>query len=104
MKMKTMAYDSKADAAYAEGFPDMVFRTVQINSDINVDLTASGRVAGIEILNAKSILSKALGTRLSSTEMDAIEYEIEEKAGIYLHVRRDQRQASLVLPDRILPA
>lgn len=102
--MKRMTYDSKADAAYAHGLEERVARTVEVTSDINVDLSTNGRVVGIEILNARARLSKALGVRLNASELSGIEYEIEENDGVYLHVRHDHRHASLVMPGRLVPA
>ena len=102
--MKKMTYDPKANAAYAYGLPNKVERTVEINADIQVDLSDDGRVVGIEILSAKTVLSKALGMRLNAEDMQKIEYEIEEKTGIYLHIRLDANKASLVLPGRLAPA
>ncbi|MBI2446034.1 DUF2283 domain-containing protein [Candidatus Micrarchaeota archaeon] len=102
--MKTLTYDPKADAAYAYGTEEKVNRTVEVNSDINVDFSAIGRVTGIEILNAKEVLSKALGARLNADEIRKIQYEIDETSGIFLHIRLDQKKASLVLPGKTVPA
>ena len=99
-----MKYDPKADAAYAHGTSEKIHQTVEVNPDINVDLSAKGQVVGIEILNAKAVLSKSLATRLNAAELQKIEYEIEQSAGIYLHIRCDQHHASIVLPGRIIPA
>ncbi len=102
--MKRMTYDPKANAAYAYGLEEKIECTAQVNQDINVDLSAGGRVVGIEILNAKAVLSKALGTRLNPDDMEKIEYEIEQKSGIYLHIRHDAHHASLVMPGRLTPS
>ncbi len=102
--MKQMTYDPKANAAYAYGMPNKVQRTVEVNPNIHLDLSTDGHVVGIEILNAKTVLSKTLGMRLNADDMQKIEYEIEEKAGIYLHMRIGANKASLVLPGRLAPA
>lgn len=102
--MKRLSYDSQANAAYAHCLQDKIEQTVEINPDINVDISAKGRVVGIEVLNAKTVFSKAFGIRLNAADLEKIEYEIEEKVGVYLHLRYEKNKASFIMPARLIHA
>ena len=102
--MKKLTYDPQADAAYAYAYshPSKVDHTVPINPDINIDFTSSGRAVGIEILHAKAILSKALGVKLTESQLKGIRFSMEDRRGLYLHLECEGTQASLVLPEYAL--
>ncbi len=61
MDMKT-TYDKEADAAYIYVRhpikPGESKKTIELDKDIIIDLDKDGRLLGVEILNAKKILSK----------------------------------------------
>lgn len=51
-----VTYDSSANAAYiylAEGKPKGELETLELSSDVNVDICADGSVYGIELLDAE---------------------------------------------------
>ncbi|GEM_PF-2791074 len=96
--MKKWTYDPQADAAYAYGHATKIHQTKCVSSYINVDVSIRGRVVGIEILNAKEILSNALGKKLSNAQLKKMRYSIEEKRGLYLRIACEGSQASLVFP------
>lgn len=102
--LKSLSYDSKADAAYAYGHGEKVSRTVEVNDNVFMDVSSKGHIVGIEILNAKTFLSKVLGIQLNADELEKIQYEVDEQPGICLHLRFGQKQASVVLPSRPLRA
>lgn len=60
--MMRIDYDKEANAAYIyleEKIGDgEVSKTITLKTNVNVDLDASGKWLGIEILNADKILSK----------------------------------------------
>ncbi len=49
-----IGYDRDVDALYIRLREDYVFRTVELEEGINLDFDESGRLLGIEILDAKS--------------------------------------------------
>jgi uncharacterized protein YuzE len=51
----TISYDSEVDALYI-GFIEATVTTKQVAEGIAVDYTADGRIAGIEILDARERL------------------------------------------------
>jgi len=52
-------YDKEADAAYLYLSDEKITRTTEMNTEINFDYDALGKVVGIEFLNAKSQLADA---------------------------------------------
>ena len=52
-------YDKKASAAYLYLSGEKIARTKVISDDINFDLDSSGRLVGIEFLNAREQLADA---------------------------------------------
>ena len=56
--MKT-EYDPEANALYVKFSDDKVDRTEELRSGLMVDFDARGHIVGIEMLDAKTILSES---------------------------------------------
>ena len=52
-------YDRRADAAYLYLSGESIAQTKVISDDINFDLNSSGKLVGIEFLNARVQLTEA---------------------------------------------
>lgn len=59
-----LEYDKKADAAYIYlKYPiedNEVKKSLELNENITIDLDSSGKLIGIEILNASKVLNKEI--------------------------------------------
>ena len=56
--MKT-EYDPEANALYVKFSDDEIDRTEELRPGLNVDFDSRGHIVGIEMLNAKMILSES---------------------------------------------
>jgi uncharacterized protein YuzE len=56
--MKTQ-YDAEANALYVKFSDDKIERTEELRPGINIDFDSRGHIVGIEMLDAKTVLSES---------------------------------------------
>ena len=62
-------YDNKVNAAYLYLSCEKIARTQVISDEVNFDLDISGKLVGIEFLNARSQLTEAILSSFSASHL-----------------------------------
>jgi len=101
-KMNGFSYDDQADAIYINLSSKRVSSTLELNPRINVDLSESKKIVGVEILEACSLLSDLFHKKVSKDKIKSLLYKVSDKDALYvnfeLKVGQKSEYASLAIP------
>jgi uncharacterized protein YuzE len=77
--MKHVNFDPEADAIAVAISAKKVYRTIELTEHILVDVTDSGQIVGLEILDASEEISKLFGRAVSKAEIKDLLCQIRQK-------------------------
>ena len=90
-------YDEKSDALYVRLSSKKVYSTVELSSNVAVDVNANGNPAGVELLSASKVISDLFNKRISRKKVGELLCSIREKDLVYLDFELDGEHASLAI-------
>ncbi|MEW6035316.1 MAG: DUF2283 domain-containing protein [Candidatus Micrarchaeota archaeon] len=77
--MKHVNFDPDADALAVELSAKKAYRTIELTEHILIDVSDSGQVVGLEILDASEEISKIFGRVVSKAEIKQLLCQIRQK-------------------------
>ncbi len=96
--MNPLEYDEESDCAYVRITSKPPYLTVELSERIGVDVSLSGAVVGVEILDASTVISDLFGKKISREDVEKILCKVSEKDAIYLNFELENTKASLAIP------
>lgn len=96
--MNPLEYDQESDSAYVRISSKPPYITAELSERIGVDISISGGVVGVEILDASKVISDLFGQNISRNEVSKLLCKVSEKDAVYLNFELGTKKASLAIP------
>lgn len=96
--MKMLEYDEEADAIYVQISSKKTLYSIEISSNIILDISENNKAIGVEILEASKMLSDLFQSKITKKQIAQVICTPTEDETLNLHFQLDKSRATLAIP------